>query len=241
LTEAFTKKVVDVDQTGIATVKSQGIGRNAPAPVGETAAGRPVARQDRPAPVNAEVPFSIGEVFFSRTNDKGHILFGNCVFQRISHYSWPELSRKPHNIIRHPDMPRAVFWLLWDTIEKGHPVGAYVKNMAKDGRYYWVFAIVTPIEGGYLSVRIKPTTQLLAVVEAEYAALLEAEKRDRLKPAESAQLLLKRLSALGFRDYAAFMAAALDQEITARDGQLGRPRRRTPHLSRRSQTKARPF
>ncbi len=53
-------------------------------------------------------------------------------------------------------MPRAVFWLLWDTIEKGEPVGAYVKNKAKDGRYYWVFAIVTPIEGGYLPSASSP-------------------------------------------------------------------------------------
>ena len=184
---------------------------------------RVLARGERPAAVNAEVPFSIEEIFFSRTNEKGHILFGNSVFQSISHYSWAELSRRPHNIIRHPDMPRAVFWLLWNTIEKGAPVGAYVKNMAKDGRYYWVFAIVTPIEGGYLSVRIKPTSPLLAVVEREYAALLDVEKSRRLKPAESAQLLLSRLGELGFRDYTAFMAAALTEEIRARDCKLERP------------------
>ena len=181
-----------------------------------------VSRRDMSAPANAEVPFPIEEIFFSRTNEKGHILFGNTVFQRISHYSWDELCRRPHNIIRHPDMPRAVFWLLWDTIQKGEPVGAYVKNMAKDGRYYWVFAIVTPIEGGYLSVRIKPTSPFLPLVEQEYAALLAAEQTRRLKPFESAQILLSRLSELGFRDYGAFMAAALSQEIRARDEKLSR-------------------
>jgi hypothetical protein len=181
-----------------------------------------VSRRDMTTPANAEVPFAIEEIFFSRTNEKGHILFGNSVFQRISHYPWSELCRKPHNIIRHPDMPRAVFWLLWDTIAKGEPVGAYVKNMAKDGRFYWVFAIVTPIEGGYLSVRIKPTGALLPIVEREYAALLAAEKAHRLKPAESAKILLSRLSELGFPDYGAFMATALSQEIKARDEKLGR-------------------
>ncbi len=95
--------------------------------------------------------------------------------------------------------------------------------MAKDGRSYWVFAIVTPIEGGYLSVRIKPTGPFLPLIAQEYAALAEAEKADRLKPAESAQKLLARLNELGFRDYGAFMAAALSQEIRARDEQLGRP------------------
>ncbi len=181
-----------------------------------------VSRQGMSAPVNAEAPFPVDEIFFSRTNEKGHILFGNSVFQRISHYSWDELCRRPHNIIRHPDMPRAVFWLLWDTIQKGEPVGAYVKNKAKDGRYYWVFAIVTPIEGGYLSVRIKPTGPLLPLIEQEYAAVLAVETTRRLKPVESARILLSRLSELGFRDYGAFMAAALSQEIRARDEKLGR-------------------
>jgi aerotaxis receptor len=94
--------------------------------------------------------------------------------------------------------------------------------MAKDGRFYWVFAVVTPIEGGYLSVRIKPAGPLLAIVEREYAGLLAIEQSRRLKPAESAQLLLSRLSELGFRDYGAFMAAAFSQEIKARDEKLGR-------------------
>ena len=199
------------------------IGPSSTAAPERRAVDRAMPRQDKPAAVNAEVPFSIEEIFFSRTNEKGHIIFGNNVFQRISQYSWAELSRRPHNIIRHPDMPRAVFWLLWDTIEKGEPVGAYVKNMAKDGRYYWVFAIVTPIEGGYLSVRLKPTSPLLAVVEREYAALLAVETSRRLKPAESAQVLLSRLNDLGFRDYTAFMAAALAEERQARECQLKRP------------------
>ena len=196
--------------------------QSATAKVHADAAANRVSRRDTSTPVNAEVPFAVEEVFFSRTNEKGHILFGNNVFQRISHYSWAELCRKPHNIIRHPDMPRAVFWLLWDTIEKGEPVGAYVKNMAKDGRYYWVFAIVTPIEGGYLSVRIKPTSPLLPLIEREYAALLAEEKTHPMKPVESAKILLSRLSELGFPDYGAFMATALSQEIKARDEKLSR-------------------
>ena len=179
-------------------------------------------RRDQATPVNAEVHFPIEDIFFSRTNEKGHILFGNTVFQRISMFPWDELYRKPHSIIRHPDMPRAVFWLLWNTIEEGEPVGAYVKNMAKDGRYYWVFAIVTPIEGGYLSVRIKPTGPFLPLIAQEYAGLAAIENAQRLKPAESARKLLARLAELGFRDYGSFMAAALSQEIKARNDRLGR-------------------
>lgn len=177
-----------------------------------------------------EVPFSFDELFFSRTDDRGIILFGNSVFQRISGYEWEELLNKPHNIIRHADMPKAVFWLLWDTIKKGEPIGAYVKNRAKDGRYYWVFAVVTPVEGGYLSVRLKPGSELFAVVEKEYKALQMVEAERQLKPAESGAVLLARLKELGFRDYGDFMANALSHEIAERDAQLGKPRSRTMNL-----------
>jgi len=178
--------------------------------------------QDADFSATDEVPFQVDELFFSRTNEAGIILSGNSVFQRVSHYSWDELIQKPHKIIRHPDMPRAVFWLLWDTIKRGEPIGAYVKNRAKDGRHYWVFAIVTPIEGGYLSVRLKPTSDLFSIVRQEYLSFVHAEGRDKIPPATGAQLLLARLGELGFANYSEFMATALSKEITARDEQLGR-------------------
>ena len=176
---------------------------------------------------NGEVPFFVEELFFSRTDERGIIQFGNSIFRRVSGYSWDELHRRPHNIIRHADMPKAVFWLLWDTIKRGEPIGAYVKNRAKDGRHYWVLAIVTPVEGGFLSVRLKPTSDLLPIIEQEYGDLSALEKEQRLKPEESAQLLLKRLSELGFRDYGTFMAAALRSEIISRDRELRRPANRS--------------
>lgn len=181
------------------------------------------------APIDAEqgaVPFAFEELFFSRTDDRGIIQSGNSVFQRISLYDWDGLLRKPHNIIRHPDMPKAVFWLLWDTIKRGEPIGAYVKNRAKDGRHYWVFAIVTPVEDGYLSVRLKPSSPVFDLVQDEYKKLLNVEISQKLKPAESGALLLKRLAELGFPDYPSFMAYALAQEITARDENLRRRKNR---------------
>lgn len=170
-----------------------------------------------------EVPFAFDELFFSRTDERGIILSGNSVFQRISLYTWEELLRKPHNVIRHPDMPKAVFWLLWDRIKKKEPIGAYVKNRAKDGRYYWVFAIVTPVEGGYLSVRLKPSSDVFQVVVKEYAALVAKERSDSIKPADSAALLLARLVELGFKDYETFMSTALRHEMLARDKMTQRP------------------
>jgi aerotaxis receptor len=169
-----------------------------------------------------EISFGFDEIFFSRTDEKGIIRAGNSVFQRVSVYEWDELLRRPHNLIRHPDMPKAVFWLLWDAIKKGLPVGAYVKNRAKDGRYYWVFAIITPIENGFLSVRIKPSSQFFDVVKQEYASLRALEKDRKLKAEESAKILLSRLNELNFEDYRAFASAALSQEIAARDIHAGR-------------------
>ncbi len=178
--------------------------------------------QENPSVLNEEVDFSFDELFFSRTNESGIILSGNSVFQRISNYAWNEILSKPHKLIRHNDMPRAVFWLLWETIKNGQPIGAYVKNRAKDGRYYWVFAIVTPVEGGFLSVRLKPSSALFEAAKGEYAALRAMEINDNLKPAEGAAILLSRLQELGFRDYAAFMSAAISQEMVARDIQTDR-------------------
>lgn len=168
-----------------------------------------------------EALFSIEELFFSRTDLRGRIIAGNSVFQRVSQYSWEELLERPHNVIRHPDMPRGVFWLLWDRIRSGMPIGAYVKNRSKNGGYYWVYAIVTPVEGGYLSVRLKPTSALLSVVEAEYGKLRDAEAAQKLSPADSAQLLLTRLPELGYRDYVTFMGGALTREILERQRAMG--------------------
>lgn len=99
------------------------------------------------APADGEVPFLIDELFFSRIDERGRIKSGNDVFQRVSQYGWDEMIDRPHNIIRHPTMPRAVFQVLWDRIRGGVPAGAYVKNLAKVGRHYRVFAVVTPLRG----------------------------------------------------------------------------------------------
>lgn len=167
-----------------------------------------------------EVKFGFDELFFSRTDSRGKIKSGNTVFQRVSQYSWDELLGKPHNTIRHKDMPRGVFWLLWDQIRKGLPIGAYVKNRSKNGQYYWVYAIVTPIENGYLSVRLKPSSAVFEGAQEQYQALLQAESDGDLTPAKSAEILLASLNRLGFRNYQSFMTQGLISEILARDRML---------------------
>lgn len=119
----------------------------------------------------------------SKTDMKGVITYGNRIFIEFSGYTEDELIGTQHNIIRHPDMPRAVFSLLWDTISKGKEISAYVKNLAKDGSFYWVFANVTPDFdehgniNGYFSVRRKPKAEAVKIVSGLYQAMLEAEKK----------------------------------------------------------------
>ena len=119
----------------------------------------------------------------SMTDLKGIITYGNRIFIEFSGYSETELLGSQHNIIRHPDMPRAVFKLLWDKIQNREECFAYVKNMAKDGSFYWVFTNVTPTFDpagnitGYFSVRRKPKQSGVQTASAVYAAMLEAEKK----------------------------------------------------------------
>ncbi|WP_102226298.1 PAS domain-containing protein [Acidimangrovimonas sediminis] len=193
----------------------------APAAVGLPLPGRTAAA---PRPASGEAPFALDEIFYSRTDPRGVIRSGNDVFQRVAEYPWDRLVGAPHKVVRHPDMPRGVFHLLWQTIGQGRPIGAYVKNRAADGLHYWVFAGITPIEGGFLSVRIKPSAPLFTTIQAEYAALRAAEGDRERAPEDSAADLLERLRALGFPSYEAFMARALSDEIASRDAALGRPR-----------------
>lgn len=177
--------------------------------------------------VNTERDFNISELFFSTTDDRGVITSGNKVFIDVSGYTWKDLAGQPHNIIRHPDMPRCVFKLLWDYLEDGKSIAAYVKNMAKDGCFYWVLALVCPIDGGYLSIRLKPTSDIFSVVKKLYGELLKVEKefevddlawRDGMQ--ESTKKLNLALAQLGFANYDAFMHAALREELKSREKNL---------------------
>ena len=175
-------------------------------------------REIRPA--SGEAPFAPYEVFYSRTDHRGVILSGNYIFKRTSNYAWSELVGAPHRLIRHEDMPKGVFWLFWDTLKRGEPIGAYVKNKAKDGLHYWVFSSVIPCEGGYISARIKPSSPVFETIQKEYATLLRQEANDKLSPEDSAAVLLSRLHDLGFQSYQQFESHALAEELLSRNSIL---------------------
>lgn len=167
--------------------------------------------------VDQEVPFGIGELFFSRTDTRGVIRAFNPVFLRVAGYGAEDMAGAPHKLVRHPDMPKGVFWLMWDGLKRGHSVGAYVKNRARDGRFYWVFAVVSPVDGGYLSVRLKPSSPLFATVKEVYARALERERGQGMTPEQSAKAIEGDLVAAGFANYGAFQIEALRREHASRD------------------------
>ena len=181
---------------------------------------RKMAAMTESSQMDREVEFKIDELFFSRTDDRGIIQSGNSIFQRVSEYSWEEMINAPHKIVRHPEMPRTVFWILWDRLKRGKPVGAYVKNRSKSGGHYWVYAMVTPIEDGYLSVRMKPTSAYLPIVKKIYTQILADEARPDFEFEEGVSLLQNALADHGLRDYNHFMATTVVAETKARDEEL---------------------
>ncbi len=180
------------------------------------------------AATDREREFAISELFFSTTDSKGIIQSGNDVFARVAAYDEADMIGKPHSLIRHPDMPRCVFKLLWDTLGEGQAIAAYVQNRAKTDEPYWVMATVTPCEGGFLSVRLKPSTAYLETVKAVYPELRalelelggdgEIERKQAM--VASGERLLEVLAGAGFPDYASFMNAALAAELASRTAQL---------------------
>jgi PAS domain S-box-containing protein len=134
-------------------------------------------------PTGKERTFGDDEVIVSKTDLKGKIAYGNEVFLRISGYPESEIVGAPHSILRHPWMPRCVFKLMWDKIEAGDEIFAYVVNMAMGGDHYWVFAHVTPTFGpdgkivGYHSNRRRPSATQIQSASSLYRTLLEIEQR----------------------------------------------------------------
>ena len=118
----------------------------------------------------------------SKTDLKGRITYVNKIFIEMGEYSEEELLGKPHSIIRHPDMPKAVFKLLWEMVQAGDEIFAYVVNKTKNGNDYWVYANVTPSKDangrtiGYYSVRRKPNAAALNIIKPLYSQMVNAER-----------------------------------------------------------------
>lgn len=139
----------------------------------------------RPTPLDVEIELDPKRYIVSETDAEGKITFCNNYFMEVSGYTKEELIGQPHNILRHPDMPKVVFKLLWVMISTGHNINAVVKNLAKDGRYYWVFTTFeirkdtdTDEVIGYHASRKSVSKHVVDVISDLYAKLLEIEKEE---------------------------------------------------------------
>jgi aerotaxis receptor len=127
-----------------------------------------------------ETSFPTGELIVSQTDTEGVITMCNDAFVHMSGYTAEELLGAPHSILRHPDMPRAAFADLWATVEQGRRWSGYVKNLRKDGGFYWVYATVIPKVRrgevvGYTSVRRQPSRRRVEEAAQLYVTMRQAE------------------------------------------------------------------
>ena len=145
----------------------------------------------RPEPKNEEIILDPKRYIVSKTDEKGIIEYGNDYFVEISGYTEAELIEKPHNIIRHPDMPKVIFKLLWDNIKQRKTMKSLVKNLAKDGRYYWVYAEVEPRINpstseiiGYTAYRKAAPRKAIETIEPLYKKLKDIEDKSGMEASE---------------------------------------------------------
>jgi len=145
----------------------------------------------RPEPIDKEIILDNTKYIESQTDTKGIIIDCNDYFAQISGYSKDELIGQPHSMIRHPDMPRIIFKLLWQRIESGHNIIAVIKNLAKDGRYYWVFThfeiirdINTKKIKGYRAYRKAVSKHIADILLPLYKKLVEIEKDGGMSESE---------------------------------------------------------
>lgn len=142
-------------------------------------------------PVNEEIKLDSKRYIVSKTDAKGIIEYGNDYFVEISGYKESELMGKPHSIVRHPDMPKVAFKLMWERISKGHNFMALVKNMAKNGHYYWVVTEFEPKMDtfsneitGYTAFRKAAPQKAVDIIIPIYKKLLEIEAEGGMEASE---------------------------------------------------------
>ncbi|MBO9478096.1 PAS domain-containing protein [Shimia sp. R11_0] len=165
---------------------------------------------------STEVRFPIEQILTSATDQRGVIGFASPRFCEVAGFTSDELLGAPHKLVRHPDTPKGVFYLLWDHLKAGKPVCAYVKNKTKSGGYYWVLAVITHTENGYLSARIRPGSELFEATKAVYADLLK-EEASGMTPEHSAALLTEKLKEMGFDDIKGYGYSILNEEFKLRN------------------------
>ena len=159
---------------------------------------------EKPTPNDNEIEVKPVDVVVSKADEDGDIEYANLIFYKLSGYTKKELINTPHSILRHPDMPKVVFKYLWDELKKGNDVHAFVKNITKDGSFYWVLAYVRPAVNpdgslrNYVSTRKAMSKDARAIIEPLYKKLLDIEKSDGIEASEKE--LIGTLNGRAFND-----------------------------------------
>ena len=162
----------------------------------------------RPQPTDIEHEVKSVDLIVSKSDAQGNITYVNPIFVKISGYSQASLLEKPHAILRHPDMPKVIFKYLWENIQEGRDVVAFVKNLCADGGYYWVLATVKMAKNpdgsfrNYMSTRRAVSESAKKSIGTLYADLLQIEKNEGLEASEAA--FQKFLDANGLNESEAF-------------------------------------
>ena len=143
------------------------------------------------APIDEGIELDPKRYIVSETDAKGKITYANDYFMEVSGYTQEELIGQPHSIVRHPDMPKVVFKLLWETLKQGKNINAVVKNLAKDGRYYWIFTEFEIRKNtdtgeiiGYHASRKTISKHVIEIIAELYKELLAVEKSDGMEASE---------------------------------------------------------
>jgi len=165
-------------------------------------------RYFRPIPIDKKINLSNKKILVSKTNKNGKIQFVNDYFCKVAGYEEDEVIGMPHSILRHPDMPRAIFYLMWQSILAGENITAVVKNLAKSGEYYWVttdFEIIKNSKGeieSYIAYRRPASDDAISGVEELYRKLLKIEKSSGM---EQSLVYLQGFLDVKHMSYHAFM------------------------------------
>ena len=146
----------------------------------------------KPEVTDIEKEITSIDLIVSKSDKEGNITYVNPIFTKISGYTQGKLLDEPHSILRHPDMPKVIFKYLWENIKDGKDVVAYVKNLCKDGSYYWVIATVKMAKNpdgsfrNYMSTRRCITDNAKKTIAKLYSQLLDIEKSSGVEASESA-------------------------------------------------------
>lgn len=161
----------------------------------------------KPVPINEMIELDKDRYFISSTDTRGIITSVNPYFQSISGYSADELIGSPHNIVRHPDMPRIVFKMMWDRIKSGKNIAAVIKNMAKNGKYYWVitdFQVQTGANGeitGFTAFRRAADKDTIKMMTSIYERLLDAEQCGGMEASEHELTMILKEKGMSYSDF----------------------------------------